>query len=107
MVHGLFKSERHDLGTLGGDLLLTAGRRTEADAIEEAEHGYNAKNHDDNDGNTVVIFMPKTLIYRHPHTPFPLRHIDGFAACVPRQEYIIIGQEVPHVHATELLAPVR
>ena len=70
MVHGLFKIERHDLGTLGGDLLLTAGRRTEADAIEEAEHGYNAKNYDDNDGNTVVIFMPKTLIYRHPHAPF-------------------------------------
>jgi len=66
MVHGLFKIERHDLGTLGGDLLLTAGRRTEADAIEEAEHGYNAKNHDDNDGNTVVIFMPKTLIYNSP-----------------------------------------
>ena len=35
MVHGLFKIERHDLGTPGGDLLLTAWRRTEARASEE------------------------------------------------------------------------
>ena len=71
MVHGLFKIERHDLGTLGCDLLLTAWRRTEADAIEETEYGYNIKNYSSNDEITVVIFMPKTLIHRHPHAPSP------------------------------------
>ena len=78
MVHGLFKIERHDLGTLGGDLLLTAWRRTEARAIEETKHSYNSENYGYNDGSAVVIFMPKTLIQRHPHT-FLLRiypHLD-------------------------------
>ena len=67
MVHGLFKIERHDLGTLGGDLLLTAWRRTQTNALEETEHGYNSENYGHNDGSAVVIFMPKTLIHRHPH----------------------------------------
>ena len=43
MVHSLFKIERHDLGTLGGDLLLTAWRRTEAKAIEETKQRYKRK----------------------------------------------------------------
>jgi hypothetical protein len=68
-MHGLFKIERHDLGTLGGDLLLTAWRRTETDALEETEHCYDSKNYDCSDGSALVIFIPKTLIHRHPHAP--------------------------------------
>src|SRR5262249_31111874 len=69
MMHGLFKIERHELGTLGGDLLLTAWRRTEANTLEETEHGYNSQNYGRNDGSAVVIFRPKMLIHRHPHAP--------------------------------------
>jgi len=67
MVHSLVKIERHDLGTLGGDLLLTAWRRTEAKAIEETKQHYKSETYSHNDGSAVVIFMPKTLIHRHPH----------------------------------------
>src|SRR5215510_328513 len=70
MVHGLFKIERHDLGTLGGDLLLTAWRRTEAKAIEETKQSYKSENYRHTDGSAVVVFMPKTLIHRHPHVPY-------------------------------------
>src|SRR5262245_36758314 len=69
MVHSLFKIERHDLGTLGGDLLLTAWRRTEAKTIEGTKQSYKSETYSHNDGSAVVIFMPKTLIHRHPHVP--------------------------------------
>jgi hypothetical protein len=77
MMHGLCKIERHKLGTLGGDLLLTAWGRTETDALEETEHGYDSKNHDRSDGSAVVIFMPKTLMHRHPYAPSPYSSSSG------------------------------
>jgi hypothetical protein len=69
-MHGLCKIEWHNLGTLGGDL-LTAWRRTETDALEETEHGYDSKNHERSDGRAIIIFMPKMLIHRHPHALSP------------------------------------
>ena len=70
MVHSLFKIERHDLGTLGSDLLLTAWGRTEARALEETKHSSKSENESHNDGSAVVSFRPKTLIHRHHESPY-------------------------------------
>src|SRR5262247_1534012 len=69
-VHGLFEIERHDLGTLGSNLLLTAGRCTKTCTVEKAEQGESDEHHGHHHHSSVVLCAPKTLLDRHTRSPY-------------------------------------